>query len=258
MIKKRTYIILLIILISFFLIMFIALGINNIRSEQQETTIIIGNQTIWNYKKRKWTTISNNSQIEKLNWKKYNIYLNNEKAGDYYLWHSDKWYTFDNQKKAINLDGDILAIKSDNNIKVYPLIEEEITDFTLVNKILEENQITDNQELTTKYRISIDFDNDGSKEYFYVISNIFPEKSNPDSIFSIVFMEKDNKTYMIYKDITSNKSFNSCKPYFTGFLDVNNDNKAEFILSCASYSVSKTTNSLYSFTKDEFKILISS
>ncbi len=258
MIKNRTYIYLLIILIVFFLIMFIVLGIDNLKSEQQETTIIIGNQTIWNYKKRKWSTISNNSQIEKLNWQKYNIYLNNEKAGNYYLWHSDKWYTFDNQKKAINLDGDILAIKSDNKIKVYPLIEEEITDYTLVNKILDENAIFDKEELTTKYKISIDFDNDGKTEYFYVISNIFPEESNPNNIFSIVFMEKDNKTYLIYKDITSNKSFNGCKPYFTGFLDVNNDNKAEFILSCASYSVSNTINSLYSFDKDDFKILISS
>ena len=76
-------------------------------------------------------------------------------------------------------------------------------------------------------------------------------------IFSLVFMVKNNEIYPIYTNITSNTGYNGCKPYFRAFVDVDNDSKYEFILSCAKYSASGTTNMLYEFKDKEFKILIS-
>ena len=36
-------------------------------------------------------------------------------------------------------------------------------------------------------------------------------------------MIKDNSIYYIYKDISENRSYNGCKPYFNSFIDTNND-----------------------------------
>ena len=105
--------------------------------------------------------------------------------------------------------------------------------------------------------VSFDFDNDGKDEDFYVISNVFPLDFEPEMSFSIVFMVKDNNIYYIYNDVSKNNFTNGCKPFFTSFLDADNDGTYEFILSCGRYSISEQIDMLYKYSDDEFKILIS-
>ena len=100
--KTKTYIKLFIILLVFFIVMFLIFGINNIKQSNYQTTLLIGNNTIWNYNKNKWINISTRDSIEKLNWKEYNIYLDNKEFGKYFLWHDDKWYAFDKNNNAVN------------------------------------------------------------------------------------------------------------------------------------------------------------
>ena len=80
-----------------------------------------------------------------------------------------------------------------------------------------------------------------------------------EKILSIVFMVKNEKIYYLYNDISENRSFNGCKPFFTTFLDADNDKKYEVILSCAGYSTSTQVDMLYKFNKDNdaFEIVIS-
>lgn len=259
MTNKKTYIILSLILIVFFVIMFLIFGINNIKKSNYDTTIIVGNDTVWNYSKKRWINYTTKSSYEKLNWKEYNIYLNNKEYGKYFLWHDDKWYAFDKKKNAININGNMLAYKANFKMKFLNFEQEEINDMTYVNYVLEENNLSLSSKFTSSYKVSFDFDNDGANEEFFVISNVFATDFNPTDLFSLVFMVKNNKVYYLYRDIQKNNSLNGCKPYIYSVLDTNNDKSYEIILSCARYSVSESIDMLYEFDKaeDAFKIVIS-
>ena len=251
--EKKIYIILIAIVVIFFIVMFLVFGLDEIKKSGYDTVMIVGEDTIFTYKNKRWSSTTSHKD---LNWKKYDVYSNNEKSGNYYLWYNDKWYAFDDDKKAVKLDGELLAIDSNIDIKVYNFSTEKIEDYSYVNEVLKDNDITDD-EYTVNKVIRLDYDNDGVEEEFYIVSNSFPMGFNPKKIFSIVFMVKDEKIYSIYKNVTDNTGFNGCRPYISNFIDVDNDNKYEFLLNCSKYSVSGVTRMLYKFKDKEFKILIS-
>ncbi len=256
--NKKKYIIAFIILVLFGVIMFLLLGVNNIRENQMSTTLIVGDNTIWHYSEKKWVHLTSAKSFHNLEWKQYHIYLDNKKYGDYYLWHDDKWYAFDSRKNAVPLKGELLAIKSNYDIPVEKGLEENVDDSEYINQVLSDYNLSLSSHFTSKYKVLFDFDSDGVEEEFYVISNVFALDFQPDTLFSIVFMVKDDTIYPIYQDISSNQSMNGCKPFFKSFLDLNEDQKYEFILSCGYYANEKQIDMLYHFDQEEFKIIISS
>ncbi len=255
--KKSTYVILIIILTVFFLVLFLLFGLSSIKQGNYESTIIVGDHTVWNYQNQKWRNLSTTASLQKLNWQKYNIYLNNEKFGQYYLWNDNGWYAFDDKKNAVSLDGNLLAIQSNYDIDVFSFKEESIDNMSYVHKVLKDQDLSISSQFTTSYKITIDFDHDGEREDFYLISNAFAMDFSPEKIFSLVFMVADDNIYPIYTDVSENRSFNGCKPFFTSFLDVDHDGVSEFILSCGRYSVGEQLDMLYHYDHGDFKILIS-
>ena len=126
-----------------------------------------------------------------------------------------------------------------------------------INEVLKENNLSTSSKFTSIYKVNFDFDKDNQEEEFYIITNAFPFDFDPDKIFSIAFMVKSDIIYPIYTDISLNKGLNGCKPYYNTFLDVDNDNTYELILSCGKYSTTGRTDMLYKFKENNFKILIS-
>lgn len=257
MVKKRVYIVLLIVLVIFLIVMFMLFGTNTIKEEKISEILVVGDETVWKYSNKKWHNLTYKSTLQDLSWKKYRVFENNKDIGNYYLWYSDKWYVFDNQRNAVKVDGDIFAYRSNFDLKVKDFSIENVDNYDFVNYVLESNDISISSEFTSIYKIDLDVDNDSNDETFYLISNAFPLDFQPEKTFSIAFMVKDNNIYYIYKDITANKGFNGCKPYYNTFLDVDQDNNIELILSCSKYSVSDRVDMLYKFEEDGFKILIS-
>lgn len=255
--KKKTYLIIIIILIIYLAGMYFFLGKDNLKEEKEATTIIVGDSTVWRYSSRKWLNIKKRATKETLNWQQFTIYDDNKKLGNYYLWLDDKWYFFDKNKNAIQTNGKTLAYKSNFNIDIKEYTEEQITDYSYVNYVLNENNLSTSSKFTSNYKVSIDIDNDQVNEDFYVISNSFAMDFTPDRIFSIVFMVKNNKIYYLYNDISDNKVNNGCKPYLNYFLDLNSDKKYEVILSCGKFSTETPVDMLYQFNNDSFEILIS-
>ena len=254
---KKVIVVLIFIIIVFFVVMFLTLGVENIKQNNYSSTIIVGDETVWIYQNRKWLNLNNYTSFQKLSWKDYNVYVNNEKLGKYSLWYDNKWYAFDDKKNAVNLDGNLLAYSSNFDMRVLNFDLFDIDDRTYVDKVLNDSNLSLSSSFTSSSRVSFDFDNDGNIEDFYLISNAFPEEFNPDYIFSIVFMVKNNNIYYLYNDISVNSSFNGCKPFFNSILDTNNDGVYEIILSCGRYSVSEQIDMLFSFDNNAFKILIS-
>lgn len=257
MVKKRVYVVLLIVLVIFLIVMFMLFGTKTIKEEKISEILVVGDETVWKYSNKKWHNLTYKSTLQDLSWKKYRVFENNKDIGNYYLWYSDKWYVFDNQRNAVKVDGDIFAYRSNFDLKVKDFSIENVDNYDFVNYVLESNDISISSEFTSIYKIDLDVDNDSNDETFYLISNAFPLDFQPEKSFSIAFMVKDNNIYYIYKDITANKGFNGCKPYYNTFLDVDQDNNIELILSCSKYSVSDRVDMLYKFEEDGFKILIS-
>lgn len=255
--NKKTYIFLMTIVIAFGIIMYFVFAKPNIKSGKDSATFIVGDNTIWKYDNKKWLNITLSSSIKKLNWQKYKVFSDNKFLGTYQLMYNDKWYAFTDKNKAVNLNGKIFAYKSNYNINLLQFESKEITPDDYVYQVLSNNNISLSSKLTSLSKTDIDFDNDGKLESFYIVSNAFADNFSPEYTFAFVFMVKDKQIYEIYKDISKNEFYNGCKPYFTSFLDINNDNIYEFILSCGKYSIEEEVNMLYQLDNDNFKILIS-
>ena len=255
--SKKTYIIILVVLVVYFLVFFLLLGRENLKQEKYSTTIIVGNSTVWNYSGKKWSKLTGESILQKLDWQIFNVYVENEALGEYYLWHDDQWYLFDKKKNAVNYTGRLLAYKSNYDINVLQYQEEEITDFTYVNKVLEENGISTSSAFTTSRKTTYDFDNDNIDETLYVISNVFSDDYYQEKIFAIAFMEKEGQIEYLYNSVTTPSDANVCIPYLNAVLDTNKDNKYEIILSCGRISNQPPVDMLYQKTKEGFKMVIS-
>lgn len=253
--NNKRYIVLLIILFVFFLVLFLTFGLNNLKSEKRKATVVFGNSSVFELNKKVWRK-SADYNLSKFNWQKYNIILNNTYFGEYYLWHDDKWYAFDNNKNAVNISEDFFAYNTNYKVKVYDFKKDAVSISSLTS-VLEENGLVGYNELTVANKIIIDFNNDGNSEEFYLLSNAFPIDSDPDKIFTLVFMNMNDRVYYMYKEIQDNQGFNGCKPYFDAIIDIDEDNSYEFAFSCGGYSVNNRVNAIYKFDKEEFKLLIS-
>ena len=256
--KNKRYKVIIVILVIYFLFLFIFLGINNIKKNNHEATLLIGNDTIWNYSDRDWLNITSSSAIEELGWKEYKVYLDNKYFGDYLLWYDDsRWYAFNEDKSAVKTEGTLIAYQSNYDLKISPFQTKEITNNTYVHQVLRENKLSTASNLTVNDVVNFDIDNDGLNEDFYIISNAFPIDNYPKTYFSIVFMVKDNIINPIYTNIEDAKHANSCKPFIRSFLDIDEDDKYEVIVSCAKYSIQKPEDMLYQLTDEGMKLLIS-
>ena len=257
MVKKKVYIILIAILVVFLVVMFAVFGTKNIKEEKVSEVLIVGDETVWKLSEKKWHNITYKSSLQDLSWKKYKVFENSQEVGNYYLWYSDKWYAFDDQKNAVKIDGEMFAYSANFDLKVNNFTTEEVDNYEFVNYVLESNGISTSSKFTSIYKIELDIDNDFNDETFYLISNAFPLDFEPEKSFSIAFMVQNDNIYYIYKDVTANKGFNGCKPYYNTFLDVDDDNVTELILSCSKYSVADRVDMLYKYEDDGFKIIIS-
>lgn len=255
--NRKVYFVILLIMAIFFVIVYFSFAKDNLDKEKKEITIVMGNSSVWNLTGNKWINITGQDTIKSLYWKKFNIYLNSKKMGKYYLWYSDKWYLFDDDRNAVKYSGNLVATRGNFDAEFLDVQGENITDYSYVNKVLADNGLSQTNDYTVSSLYSFDFDNDGETEQFYLISNVFSDTSTPDVIFSIIFMVKNSEYKILYNDISKSNGFNGCKPYINGILDVDQDKQYEMILSCGRYSAQTPIDMLYDYIDNEFKIVIS-
>ncbi len=257
MAKKKNYYILFMILIIFLIIMFSLFGVKNLKAGKNKAIIIIGDSSVWQYENSNWTNLTFKSSLQQLSWKKYNIYSNRNKLGNYYLWYNDKWYAFDKNKDSVDISDDMFAYSAnfDLNIKNFEVQNTDIDDY--ISYVLESNDISSFDDFSSIYKFKIDVNGDNVDEDFYLISNAFSFNSDSAKTFSIAFMVKDNNIYYIYKDISDNKYFNGCKPFYNFFFDINSDGVLELVLSCSKFSDGGQTDMLYTYDDNGYKISFS-
>ncbi|MBP5678730.1 MAG: hypothetical protein J6X28_02750 [Bacilli bacterium] len=255
--SKKVYIVLMVIMILFFLVMFFLFGVKNIQQDRLESVLVVGDHTTWTYQNRKWFYVRNDSAFSQLNWQKFHVFEDGKEKGDYYLWHDDKWYVFNNKKEAIPFDGRMVAYYGNYRVKLLEFQEEEVEDYSFVHTVLEDHGLSTSSLFTSLYRVSVDFDGDSQTEDFYIMSNAFPLEFESDMTFSIAFMVKENTIYYLYDDVSKTHGLQGCKPFYHSFIDTNYDGVYEVIVSCGKYSAEEQIDMLYSYQEGAFKLLIS-
>lgn len=256
-INKR-YTIIVAILAIYLIIFFVFFGYDSFKKGKLNATIFIGDSTIWKYSDNSWTNITTSSTIDELSWQKYNVFENNSYKGNYLLWYDDnKWYAFEDDKSAVQIEGEFLAYQANYDLNIKSFETKTNSNNTYVHQVLTENNLNTASQMTINNIAQIDIDNDGIAEDFYIISNAFALDFYPETIFSIVFMVKDQQVYSMYTNIEDAKYGNSCKPYIRAVLDIDEDNTHEVIVSCGKYSVQTPEDMLYQLTEEGFKLLIS-
>ncbi len=255
--SKKIYIVLIVMMIVLFIIFFLLYGVDEIIKSDDQATIVVGNNTVWQYQNKKWMNIEGITAFQDYNWHTFEVFDDNQKIGDYSLWYDDRWYIFDTEKNPVTLSGNLLAYEANYDLSVASFMEQKISNYEPVKQVLSRYGIDTSSKFSNAVQISFDIDRDGVMEDFYLITDAFAIDFEPDVLFSFVFMVKNEEIYMIYENINQTSIYNTCKPYFTSFLDTDSDNTYELILSCGRYSVEKEIQWLYEFRDNTFKILIS-
>ena len=134
--KKKRYIVILVILAIYVICMFFLVEKDDsIKYKNDALTLIIGDSTIWQNNKGKWLNITEEETIDELNWLEYDVYIENKKLGNYYLWNDqEQWYIFDKNRKAVNKEGNLIAYRSTYDLKVTDFKSEEIRNYYNVQK----------------------------------------------------------------------------------------------------------------------------
>jgi len=247
-----------IILVVYLVVFFLIYGLSNIKNGQRKLTLLVGDNTVWDYSNRSWLNITREETLDSLNWQEYKVFLDNKYFGEYSMWYDDnKWYAFNSNKTAVKMEGELIAYKANYDLKIKEFETKENNNNTYVHQVLKDNNLSTSSQMTVNNVVNFDIDADGVEEQFYVISNTFASDFYPDTIFSIVFMVKEQKIYSMYTNIEKANYGNGCKPYIRTFLDINDDDKHELILTCAKYSVQEPEDMLFQFNKEKFDLLIS-
>ena len=247
-----------IILVVYLVVFFLIYGLSNIKNGQRKLTLLVGDNTVWDYSNRSWLNITREETLDSLNWQEYKVFLDNKYFGEYSMWYDDnKWYAFNSNKTAVKMEGELIAYKANYDLKIKEFETKENKNNTYVHQVLKENNLSTSSQMTVNNVINYDIDNDGVAEQFYIISNAFASDFYPDTIFSIVFMVKEEKIYSMYTNVEKANYGNGCKPYIRTFLDINDDDKHELILTCAKYSVQEPEDMLFQLNKEKFDLLIS-
>ena len=246
--RKGVYITLIIIILGFLALMYFLFAKDNLSQERYKTTFIIGDSTVWNYSSRRWTTLENYKTLSDINWKKFTVYEDNNKLGNYLAWRDDKWYFFTEDKEAVVTNGGkILAFNSNHPINVIKYNEVPTTDNDLdvINYVLTDHELSTSSKFTVNTKVDVDLDNDEELETIYCLSNAFATEFTPDNVFSFVVIKDDNNIFYLYEAVDDNTGVNSCRPFIHHIIDVNNDNNYEIIVSCGRYSIEEQLDMLY-------------
>lgn len=212
--------------------------------------LIIGGNTIVEYRNNKLLKIKKINRINKrLNYKKYSVY-NDSKFEDYYInfeygdYNNISYTLFNNSDDETSITESLLAYTNDLNIKVSPIKNS----YVMTNddkKIFK--QVLPGYNLDSVYfnKIIVDLNNDGLNEEIYIINN-FNLINIQDNIVSYVFLRTSNGNII---DVLKNESSDQSKVpayRFCYAVDIDNDNNYEIILS-EFYNESKVNYNIYKY-----------
>lgn len=173
---------------------------------QGDYVFVLDSKLYLNYKDGSWYEYEDFDYSEK----KFDVYINNIKFGNYSLNYGGKWYIIDDDRNYIDYDGSFMAVYSNMNYSINPVVSNQfdIVDQSNVNSFLSDLNITFSYNDISKSKILYDINKDGMKDIVYFVSNAFSDDDgSSNNAFAYVFVKdaagKETVIYS-YKDSTDN------------------------------------------------------
>lgn len=191
------------------------------------------------YVKGKWKKITNSDDYKL---REFNIYVDNSYFGKYKILYSTRFTLIDNDDNIVDYNGYIFAAGGNLETKLYSFNNETYLnndDDAIVKDVLKEIGINENAFFNIHQKISFDVNNDGSSEYIYYVDNMAkPSENSLDGItspvsndsglnYAVLFMYKNNKIYIIDKEVTEKEEYQIFEPL--NIVDIRDDGKLELI-----------------------------
>lgn len=162
-------------------------------NESKTQVLILNSNFFWKYKNKEWSKISLNSELNLINWKKFDIYMDNEFYNTYkYVFTNGKGYFYNEDNESIDLNSNYVLINKDSFISIltYNEVSFDTADSEIVSSFLELNGKNYNDIfIKRKYIISED-------SCVYVVSNYYDD-IDYDDVYSMVFYRKGKKNYLV-------------------------------------------------------------
>ena len=250
--SNKVIIVLITLLLIFAFLFYWLVGRDRVVRNNYTLTMITESDATWYCYGGSWEKKYN---INDYDWKKMDVFIDGQYSGKYYITHDDQWYLYDDNKEAVEKNGNFLAIESNFEVTAINFTMDEIEDNEYVVEELENHGLSTGSQLTVNNQTKIDIDSDGVEETIYVISNTFPLDFDTDFTFSYVFMEKDGQLYEIYSNEADNM-YDAVRPYINAIIDTNNDKTYEILISTSEYSTQGQNHILYEWKNNQFQKII--
>lgn len=216
------------------------------------TTVFVDNFSKWIYVENKWVKIPK-TDIDNYTWKKYDLYYEQQKMGNYFLASiDDKWYIFDDNKVSQNWKMGIIALGGDRKSRLddITISDIEYNEYDYVKEVLKSSKIKniDLDKVGYKQKFRVDLDHDGTKENIYAVSNAqMQDEAVYDKTFTIIFLRKNNRNTIIYKlALDKSNRYAGCIPSIYS-INIDKEKTSKVLVSCAFYSAKNVYNFLYDY-----------
>ena len=232
--------------IAFLVVVLVLYLFGVIGGKPKTVDVVLDKDIMIEYAKGKWSKVSPKTYDE-YHWKKFDVYEEGKKKGNYSLYTSDKkFYLFKeskNERTPISTIEQSVYLGGKKKSNFVEFEKEEITDndTEYINSVLTKNGVSSNDlnNYIKGYKVISDFDNDNQNEEMFVLYNVFSDEL-VDTAYSFIFIKDKNKTDFIYKNIVNKKNgFSQCAATLLGLVKIDGVDSMQIITECSYYSYSK-------------------
>ncbi|MGN1378786.1 MAG: hypothetical protein ACI4XR_00065 [Bacilli bacterium] len=204
--------------------------------------------TMFRYSKK--NNVWQSTNIDTLNNKKMNVYINNNYFGNYYIYFGRNWSLLNDNKEYVSYDGKFIAFSKELNIKPINYSEGTFTNNILneVKKILNNSDynVIENIHNNLIYYIT-------ENRYIVIATNLY----NVDTklFYNLIYYNNAGNIEIILKNSIGNSARKDYPTYYLKDI-ITIDNKLTFIFGKMSYEGKILQSNMYQFNNNKFIKLV--
>lgn len=194
--KKKNIVIIIMIIIWIILILIFSKEYIQSNKEEIPQYMILNGKYFWQYQNSDWVDLFETKELESINWKKFDIFVDNNyyNTYNYVINKNYESYLFDDNEQTQEVPDTYTLINENSFLSLVKYSEVELTskDNEIILKFLNKNNFHDKDySVAKKYIINED-------EFIYIVTN-YEENLIEEDIYYTTFYRRNNKNYMISK-----------------------------------------------------------
>ena len=221
---------------------------NNNNEDNKSDYLIIENTDMLIYENNSFRRLNNKQDINR----EFNIFINKEYFGKYYLRYLNNWNIFDENDNYYDYEGSLIAYTDGINVKIANFNILEISEIEKEEISNIDNNIIYNN-LTINEKVEYDLDNNGYLDKIVNISNL--DSLDEPVYFNLIYLNLNGEISVLMKQIVDEENV-LITPIYTinQILNINNNEYYDLLFKEENYSnQSKDSNILYEYD-DGYKL----